>query len=47
MDKMYCKAFPPLGKIASVGEEMMQEVLFHCGLIMFCQGSGHSVLMQQ
>jgi hypothetical protein len=25
----------------------MQGVFLHCGLIMFCQGSGHSVLMQQ
>jgi hypothetical protein len=43
----FLASIPPLGIIASVAEEMMQGVFLHCGLIMFCQGSGHSVLMQQ
>jgi len=47
MDETINKAFPPLGKLASVDEDMMRNVLVHCGLIMFCRGSGYSVLMQQ
>ena len=47
MDETINKAFPPLGKLASVDEDMMQNVLVHCGLIMFCRGSGYFVLMQQ
>ena len=47
MDETINKAFPPLGKLASVDEDMMRNVLVHCGLIMFRRGSGYSVLMQQ
>jgi hypothetical protein len=47
MDETINKAFPPLGKSASVDEDMMWNVLVHCGLIMFRLGSGYSVLMQQ
>lgn len=46
-DELLCKAFPPLGKVASVGEDTMREVLLYCSLIQFCRGSGHSVLLQQ
>ena len=46
-DEVLCKAFPSLGRLASVGEDTMREVLLHCGLIQFRQGSGHSVLIQQ
>jgi hypothetical protein len=35
MDETINKAFPPSGKLASIDEDMMQDVLAHCGLIMF------------
>ncbi len=41
------QAFPSLGKVASVAEDFMQDVLLHCGLVMFRRGSGHAVLIQQ
>ncbi len=34
-DERHSIAFPPLSKLASVGEAMMQNVLLHCGLIQF------------
>ena len=46
-DERHSAAFPPLSKLASVGEAMMRNVLLHCGLVQFRRGSGHSVLLQQ
>ncbi len=34
-DERHARAFPPLSKVASIGEEMMQAVLLHCGLLRF------------
>jgi hypothetical protein len=41
------QAFTSLGKVALVAEDLMQDILLHCGLIMFCRGSGHAVLIKQ
>ena len=45
IDENVARAFPPLSKLASIGEEMMRAVLLHCGLLQYRGGSGHSPLM--
>jgi hypothetical protein len=46
-DDRIAHAFPPLCKLASLKEEMMQALLLHCGLVQFRRNSGHSVLEQE
>jgi hypothetical protein len=45
-DEQHCAVFPPLSKLASIGEDMLWVVLVHCGLAMFQKGVGHSPLLK-
>ncbi len=45
IDDNVARAFLPLSKLESIGEEMMRAVLLHCGLLQYRGGSGHSPLM--
>jgi len=46
VDDRIAYAFPPLFKLASLREEMMQALLLHCGLVQFRVNAGYSVLAQ-
>ena len=47
IDDRIAYAFPPLSKVASLREEMMQALLLHCRLVQFRRNVGHSVVEQE
>ncbi len=44
IDDRIAYAFPPLSKLASLQEEMMQALLLHCRLVQFRRNLGAAVL---
>jgi hypothetical protein len=46
-DEKHYSAFPPLSKLSSIKEEILRELLVHCGLVMYRKNTGYSPLLKE